>query len=51
MFSEAAGCFSGRYAGVEEKNAFEAGIFLSVPRVEPMMLWVVGEFGCQKRHN
>ena len=37
MFSEAAGCFSGRYACLEEKNAFEAGGFLSVSRAETMM--------------
>jgi hypothetical protein len=37
MFSEAAGCFSGRYAGLEEKNAFEAGGFLNIPRAETMI--------------
>jgi hypothetical protein len=50
MFSEAAGCFSGRYAGLGEKNAFEAGGFLSVPR-EESMIRERKKVGYQKRHN
>lgn len=34
VFSEAAGCFSGTYAGLEEKEVFEG--FARVPRAEPM---------------
>ena len=36
MSSEAAGCFSERHAGLEEKKAFEAGGFLSLPRAKLM---------------
>src|SRR5712664_2789449 len=37
VFSEAAGCFKGRYTGLEEKDVFEAGV-PSVPRAEPMKI-------------
>jgi len=45
--SEEVGCFSGRYAGLEEKNVLEAGGLPRVPKTEPMKQ----EERSQKRHN
>ena len=38
VFSEAAGCLSGTYTGLEEKYIFGLARELSVPREEPMVM-------------